>query len=279
MQLFYDIIDIVLPFEWIHYDFMKNAFLTVLLITPIFGILGTMVVNNRMSFFSDALGHGAFTGIAIGSLFGMFEPVYGAVIFSVLFSVFITVIKNKSRSSTDTIIGVFSSIAISLGLVILTKGGSFNKYSSFLVGDLLTIKPSEILLLLFVFILVIVLWVLILNKLLLISINSTLAKSRKVRTQATEMIFTCSIAVIITISIQWVGILIINSLLVLPAAAARNISSNIRKYTLFSVIISLASGICGLILSYYINSAPGATIVLISGVIFFITLGFKSKID
>src|SRR5659263_22104 len=193
---------------------------------------------------------------------------------SFAFTLGITFIKNKSRASTDTIIGVFSSIAVALGLVLMSFGGSFKKYSSYLIGDLLSISASEILLLVFVFVSVIILWTLIFNKLLIVSVNQSLAGSRGVKTLSVEMIFTSIIAVIVTISIQWVGLLIINSLLVLPAAAAKNITSNVRTYTLFSVMISVFSGVCGLITSYYFNTATGATIVLVSGMLFFLSLAF-----
>lgn len=277
LDFWYKVIDTVLPFGWSEYDFMKNALLAILLITPLFGLLGTMVVSNKMAFFSDALGHGAFTGIAIGALLGLVRPAFAAILFSVVFSLIITVIKNKSRASTDTIIGVFSSIAVALGLVLMSLGGSFNKYSSYLIGDLLSISPTEIIVLVFVFIAVIVLWLITFNKLLLVSTNKSLASSRGVKTLPVEMIFTSMVAVIVTISIQWVGLLIINSLLVLPAAAARNITANVRKYTLITVIISVFSGLSGLIASYYLNTATGATIVLISGIIFFVSLAFKNK--
>jgi zinc transport system permease protein len=279
LNLWYSVIEVVLPFQWAGHEFMKNALLAVLLITPLFGLLGTMVVMNKMAFFSDALGHGAFTGIAIGSLIGLMEPVIAAVVFSISFAVGITYVKIKSHTSADTIIGVFSSIAVAFGLVLMSLGGSFNKYSSYLIGDLLSISPSEIILLFFIFIAVIIIWALIFNKIMLISVNQSLAGSRGIKTLPFEMIFTSVIAVIVTISIQWVGLLIINSLLVLPAAAAKNITSNVRTYTLFSVIISIFSGVCGLIASYYFNTATGATIVLVSGIIFFLSLALKSKFN
>lgn len=133
ISFWYSLIDTILPFQWVELDFMKNALLAVLLISPIFGILGTMIVNNRMAFFSDALGHGAFTGMAIGSIMGIFNPVFGAIGFSIAFSVLITIVKNKSKTSTDTIIGVFSSIAISVGLILLSIGGKINYQIIFMV--------------------------------------------------------------------------------------------------------------------------------------------------
>lgn len=273
----YNAIDFLLPFQWLSHTFMKNAFIAILIITPLFGLLSTMVVSNKMSFFADSLGHGAFTGIALGILLGGMDPMWGATLFSVCFAIAITVIKNKGTSSTDTIIGVFSSMSIALGLVLMSFSSSLSKFSSYLVGDLLSISQGQIVLLIFVFIAVTTLWVLIFNKLLVTSLNTSLANSRGMNTLLIEIIFTCTIAVIVTITIRWVGLLIINSLLVLPAAAARNISKNVRQYHLFSILIAIFSGIVGLIISYYLNTVTGATIVLVASVIFFITLLAKRK--
>lgn len=269
LELWYHVVDFILPFEWTGHVFMKNALLAVLLLTPLFGLLGTMVVSNRMAFFSDSIGHGAFTGIAVGALLGGIRPIWGAILFSILFALTITVIKNKSSASADTIIGVFSSTAVAVGLVIISSGGNFNRYSSYLVGDLLSIAPFEILLLFIAFITVIILWVLIFNRVLLISINQSLAASRGVNTLLVEVLFTAAIAVVVTITIQWVGLLIINSLLVLPAAASRNVTQNVRQYHAVSVVVSMIAGIAGLILSYYWNTTTGATIVLIAAALFF----------
>ena len=273
----YNAIDLILPFQWLSHTFMKNAFIAIVIITPLFGLLSTMVVSNKMSFFADSLGHGAFTGIAVGILLGGIDPMWGATLFSICFAIAITIIKNKGTSSTDTIIGVFSSTSIALGLVLMSFSSSLSKFSSYLVGDLLSISQNQIILLIFVFIAIIVLWSLIFNKLLVTSLNTSLANSRGMNTLLIEIIFTCTIAVIVTITIRWVGLLIINSLLVLPAAASRNISRNIRKYHLFSILIAIFSGIVGLIISYYLNTVTGATIVLVASVIFFITLFIRRK--
>lgn len=273
----YNAIDLILPFQWLSHTFMKNAFIAIIIITPLFGLLSTMVVSNKMSFFADSLGHGAFTGIAVGILLGGIYPMWGATLFSICFAIAITIIKNKGTSSTDTIIGVFSSTSIALGLVLMSFSSSLSKFSSYLVGDLLSISQNQIILLIFVFIAIIVLWSLIFNKLLVTSLNTSLANSRGMNTLLIEIIFTCTIAVIVTITIRWVGLLIINSLLVLPAAASRNISRNIRQYHLFSILIAIFSGIVGLIISYYLNTVTGATIVLVASVIFFITLFIRRK--
>lgn len=277
LDWWYALVEFILPFQWTSHEFMKNALLAVLLVTPLFGILGTMVVSNRMAFFSDSLGHGAFTGIALGTMLGGIKPIWAATVFSIIFAVIITIIKNRSRASTDTIIGVFSSTAVALGLVIMSYGGGFNKFSSYLIGDLLSISPMEILLLFCVLTAVMAMWFVIFNRVLVISINHSLAASRGINTFITEILFTTAIAVVVTITIQWVGLLIINSLLVLPAAAARNVTSNTRQYHAVSVATAVVSGILGLIFSYYWNTATGATIVLVSALMFFAAFSLRGR--
>ena len=271
MDAIYAVLEFLLPFEFIDYTFMKNALLAILLITPIFAILGTMIVNNKMAFFSDALGHSALTGIAIGMLLGISNINISMIIFAVAFALLLNFIKNKTTYGADTIISVFSSIAIALGLAILAQTGSFNKYSSYLVGDILSITPSEILYLFITFIAVILFWYFMFNKLNVISINKTLAKSRGINTKLIDNIFVILIAIIVMISIRWIGILLINSLLILPAAASRNVAKSMRSYHLLSVIFSVFSGITGLILSYCWNIPTGPMIVIISGIIYFVT--------
>ena len=275
MEAIYTLLETILPFEFMDYTFMKNALIAIILVSPIFAILGTMIVNNKMAFFSDALGHSALTGIAIGVLLGFFNINISMILFAIVFALLLNYVKNKTTYGADTIISVFSSVAIAIGLAILAQSGDFNKYSSYLVGDILSITTSEILYLLFAFIGVILFWHFMFNKLNIISINKSIAKSRGINIKLIDNIFVVLIAIIVMISIRWVGILLINSLLILPAAASRNISKNMRSYHLFSILFSMFSGIIGLILSYYYNIPTGPMIVIILGIIYFITFGLK----
>lgn len=170
---------------------------------------------------------------------------------------------------------MFSSIAIALGLAILAQSGNFNKYSSYLVGDILSITNVEILYVFLTFVTVMIFWYFTFNKLNVISINTSLAKSRGINIKLIDNIFVILIAIIVMISIRWIGILLINSLLILPAASSRNIAKNMRTYHLYSVIFSIFSGMLGLILSYYYNIPTGPMIVIISGIIYFATFGLK----
>ena len=266
----------MLPFEWVQYNFMKNALIGIILISPLLGLLGTMVVNNKMSFFSDALGHSALTGIAIGVLIGIDNYIVSMMGFAIVFALLISFVMESEVSSSDTIIGVFSSVGISIGIVLLSFSGGFSKYSSYLIGDILSIKGSEISLLFIVLILVIAIWVIAFNKLLLSSINSDLASSKQCNVKLFKNLFMILIAIVVTVSIKWVGVFMINSLLILPAAASRNIAKNMKEYHIFSVLFSLFSGICGLFISFYLGLAAAGTIVIISAFIFFITF-FMNK--
>ena len=277
MNTVYALMDALLPFEWLHYTFMKNALLAILLITPLFGMLGTMAVDNRMAFFSDALGHSALTGIAIGVVLGIGNQMVSMLIFGILWAVLITFVKHNSKMSADTIISVFSSTSIALGLVILARGGAFAKYSSYLVGDVLSVTPGDLLALLVTLIATAAFWVLLFNPLLLTSVNAPLAQSRGIRAKLTEYAFTVLVAVAVMMSIRWVGVMLINSLLILPAAASRNVARNAAWYMRLSVLIALCCGVAGLVLSYYLNTSAGAAIVLCAAAVYFVTLPLRRK--
>lgn len=260
------------PLELLRWDFMKNALLAILLMAPLFGILSTMVVTGRMSFFSDALGHSAFTGIAIGSICGMSAPIWAAVLFAVVFALLFSYVRSRSNQAADTLIGVFSSTAVALGIFIATlDGGSFTKFNKYLIGDILSITPTEIGVLGLVLVGVIIFWYLFSNRLTLTVIHPQLASSRGIPVGISQTIFTTAIAVVVTLSISSVGLLILNSLLVLPAASARNVSRNLKQYHLFSVGFALLSGLTGLVISYYWGASAGAAISLCMALIFAVT--------
>ena len=221
--------------EFLNYTFIKNALIAILLASPIFAIIGTMIVNNKMAFFSDALGHSALTGIAIGMLF------------------------------------VFSSIAMAIGLALLGRMGEFNKYSNYLVGDLLSISKQELVYLAIAFVLVIIFWIFTFNKINAISVNKMLAKSKGINVTLVDNLFSVVTAIIVMISIRWIGILLINSMVILPAASSRNISKDMREYHTNAIIIALVSGVLGLIISYYLNVPTGPMIVIILGIVYLFT--------
>ncbi len=279
MSLWYALVDL-LPFEWAQPGsmyFMKNALLAVLVITPLFGILSTMVVHSRMSFFSDALGHSAFTGMAIGALCGFHEPTWAAVAFAILFALLFNVVKRRSALAGDTVIGVFSSTAVALGIFLSTLGGrSFTRFNNLLIGDILSVEPAKVGLLALILLAVAGLWLASFNQLMLSAVHPALADSRGIRVFWQETVFSAAIAVVVTLSMTWVGLLVINSL-VLPGAAARNVARNMRQYHLFSLLGAILAGIAGLMTSYYAGGSAGAAITLYLAVWFALTFAVRKK--
>ena len=272
METIYQIMNTLLPFEVFRFQFMKNALLAVLLLTPLLGLLGTMAVNHQMAFFSDALGHSAVTGIGLGMILGLRNDLLAMLIFGIVWAILICLIKQSGSASADTIISVFSSTSIAAGLLILARGGQFAKYSSLLIGDILAVTPADLLSLAIALPLGAAAWIFLYNHLLLTSISPSLARSRGIHIRLVECAFVVLVALAVMLAIRWVGVLLINALLILPAAAARNVSSTSRQHALFSVLFALFSGIVGLIAAYALDTSAGASIVLTAAVIYAVSL-------
>ena len=275
METIYSVLGSILPLEAYQYNFMKNAFLAILLLTPLLGLLGTMAVNHQMAFFSDALGHSALTGIGLGIILGLRNDLVAMLVFGIIWAILICVIKQSGSASADTVISVFSSTSVAAGLLILARGGKFAKYSALLIGDILAVTPGDLLWLLLALVGTLVLWALLYNALLLTSVDGFLARSRGIRTRLVECAFVVMVAVAVMLSIRWVGVMLINALLILPAAAGRNIARSSRQHAVWSVIIALCSGLVGLTLSYYLDFSAGASIVLVSALCYAVSLAVR----
>ncbi len=274
MELIHQYLNLLMPFEWANYTFMRNALIAVLLMAPVFALLGTMVISQRMVFFSDVLGHSALTGIAIGVLLGIKDPGLSILGFAVIVAVLVSLSKGVTLASFDTIMGVFLYTIIAVGIVVLSRKGGFARFTSFLIGDILSVTPAQMVQLVFVAVLVFGYWFFFANRLVLLSVNPSLLQSRGESPKWIEISFAVLVAIVVSFSIRFIGILIINAFLVLPAACARMFSRSIRSYTMISMILSLSCGITGLLLSFYWGTAAGATIVLcLSGIYLVSVLG------
>jgi zinc transport system permease protein len=241
---------------------MQNALLAVLLLAPLFALPGCLVINNRMAFFSDAMGHAALTGVAIGALLGFSHALPPMLLFALCLACAISFLRRTGRVPTDTVISMVMTGSMALGIVILSRQGGFARYSRYLIGDLLSVTAADLAVIAATLLAVAIVWAFFFNRLCLISFNEAIARSRGIRAYRYDLFFSMLVAFIVTIAVQWIGILVISSLLVLPAAAARNAASTLRGYVLGAVAASLASCVTGLALSYYLATAAGAAIVL-----------------
>ena len=271
MDAIYALLDALFPGSFLQLSFMKNALLALLLLTPLLGLLGTMAVNQQMAFFSDALGHSALCGVGLGLLLGVSNDLVSMVVFGVFWAVLISRIKQSGKSSADTVISVFSNASLALGLFLLAKGG-MNNYTRLLVGDVLAVTPGDLLVLLVLLAVGVTAWAFLYNPLALQSVNPALAGSRGVRGRLVEYAFAALLSLVVMLAIRLVGVLLINALLILPAAAARNVCRTARAHAATSVGLSVLSGVGGLALSYTQNVPAGAAIVLCAAAAYFICL-------
>lgn len=264
-------------FSWWEYEFMRTAWWALLLLIPMLSLLGTLVVNNGMAFFSDALGHSALTGVALGVVLGVSRYHWVMVLFAVAFALLMNRVRHSGTASADTVIGVFSAVGVALGLVLLSRTGNVAAQQSLLVGDVLSIPRGELWVLGAVLAGTVLVWLLFFNGFHAISVSPTVAHSRGIPVVWLDNLFVVLLAVVVMLAIRWVGLLLINAMLILPAAAARNVARSLRSYQTLSLVFGLFAGWVGLLLSYYNGVATGPTIILVMAALFFGTLALRKK--
>jgi len=277
----------ILPFRWAQYDFALNALIECILLAPICAIMGVKIVNFRMAFFSDAISHSAFTGVALGFLFNemfervgrRFDPRVALVLFGLLVGLGIAVVRRKTDLSTDTGIGVFFSAAVALGLAIVTTSAArtteFNRY---LYGDILTLDAADLALSALLALVVLIFMVVSFNRLTLIGLNDELAHSRGVSVRAYDYAFSLLLALVVTVSIRTSGILLVTAMLVVPAATARNLARSAGGMFWWAVLFGLLSSLAGTVVSFYVESiGTGAAIVIAATVLFVVSLFLRRR--
>ena len=270
-----------LPFEWAQQTFMVRALIECLLLAPICAVMGVKVVNFRMAFFSDAISHSAFAGVAIGLLLNEFfslpgdDPFYprlSLIGFGLLVGLGIALVRRRTSLSNDTVIGVFFSAVVALGIAIVTSSGSRTAdFQRYLYGDILTLDAADLGLTALLAGVVLVFAGLGFNSMLMLGLNAELAHSRGIRVRLYDYLFAVVLALVVTVSIRTAGILLVTALLVVPAAAARNVAANAGGMLRWAIVFGLASAISGTLASYspYLhNMSTGAAIVLTPALLF-----------
>ena len=275
LSLVYSAMDRLLPLAFAEPTFMKRAILAVLFVAPAAAAVGVPLVQFRMAFFSDAIGHSAFTGVALGVILGI-HPILTMVAFGLFVAYAITMVKGRTGLSPDTVIGVFFSTAIALGIAIISaRKGLTRNLQEYLYGDLLAISGAEVIWMAALFLGVAVYLFFAFNRILLLGVHEGFARSLGVRGRMLEISFSLVVALVVTTAIRAVGILLVTALLVVPAAAARNVARGAAEAFWIAIAVSLASGIAGIAASYHLDTATGATIVLFASAFFALTAAFR----
>ncbi len=254
----------VFPFECMQFNFMQQAMFAILLLAPMAASMGIQVVNFRMAFFADAISHSAFAGVAIGLLFGI-NPQFSMPVFGLIVGLSIMAMQRKSSLSSDTVIGVVFSAVIAFGLAVVSRDpSSATNIQQFLYGDILTIGKTNINLLIILFVLLMTFQTWGYNQMLYIGLNPSLATAHRVKVALFQYIYAGLLSVVIIFSVWAVGVLLVTALLIVPAAAARNLSRSAGAMFWWAIIISITSASSGLIISAqdWAGTATGATIIL-----------------
>jgi len=259
------------PFEPFSMYFMKRALLGILLLAPLCAAMGVQVVNFGMAFFSDAISHSAFTGVALGLLLSV-DPSITMIIFGLVLGLAITQVRHESDFSTDTVVGVFFSGTVALGIVIISaQKGLVRNLQSYLYGDILTLSNMDIAWLAVSCVVIGCFLVVSYNKLIMSGMHRSLAHSRGVAVKRYDFMFAMFLAFVVMLAVRAVGLLLVTAMLIVPAAAGRNLANNLCKMFWFAIGISIVSGVVGLVMSYYLDSAAGASIILVSCMFFLFT--------
>lgn len=262
------------------YGFLVNAFIATLMIGPLLGAMGTLVVVKRLAFLSEAVGHSALTGVSIGILLG--EPVDAPWIslfaFSVLFALTLQWVKGRTSVPYDALIGVFLSFALAIGaalLMFVAKQVNAHLVEQVLFGSILTADEVDIVILCVMFVLIVVLALRFSNKAFLTAVSPEIARSMGVNTKLHDYVFVLLIALMTVAAVKIVGAILVGALLLIPAASARLVANNLRAMMLWSVVISTSSALIGVLLPMYMQWAvpTGPAIILVACVWFMFAIG------
>lgn len=256
----------LLPLDCLQARFMQQALLGLLLLTPMAAVLGVEVINFRMAFFSDAIGHSAFAGVALGLILAV-NPRLSMPLFGVLVGLAVMVVRRKSNLSADTAIGIVFSAVVAFGLAVVSRAsGVARDMQQFLYGDILTISEGEIAFLGLLFLGILLFQTVGYNRLLAIALNPVMARVHGIRVALWQYLFAGLLALVVMFSVWAVGVLLVTAMLIVPAATARNLARTAGGMFWWALLAGISSGFAGLTLSAqdWLATSSGATIILVS---------------
>lgn len=254
----------LLPFEAMQARFMQQALTALLLLAPMTAVLGVQVVSFRMAFFSDAISHSAFAGVALGLIAGV-HPHLTMPVFGVLVGLAVMLLCRHSSLSADTVTGVVFSAVVAFGLAVVSRHNTVARdLQQFLYGDILTVGEADIQWLMVLLGIFVVFQFFACNRLLYIGLHPVVARAHGVPVARCQYLFAVLLALVVMFSVWGVGVLLVTALLIVPAAAARNFASTAGGMYWWALLVSLSSSATGLILSAqpWLGTATGATIIL-----------------
>jgi zinc transport system permease protein len=261
--------------EALQFEFMRNALIAGVLVSIACGIIGTFVVVNRIVFISGGIAHTAYGGIGLGYFF-KFNPVIGAIVFALIAALGMGMVQRKTSQRSDTIIGVMWALGMAVGIILvdITEGYKAD-LMSYLFGSILTVPRSDLMIMFAIDLIIITLVILFYKELLAISFDETFATVRNVPVDAIYMVLMCAIALTVVMMMRVVGLIMVIALLTMPAAISGEFVKDMKKMMGLASILGVIFTTTGLWLSYFFNLTSGATIILVAGVVYLLTLTGK----
>jgi zinc transport system permease protein len=261
--------------EALQFDFMRNALMAGILVSIACGVIGTFVVINRIVFISGGIAHAAYGGIGLGYFF-QFSPILGAMVFSVASALGMGLVQRKTRQRADTIIGVMWAIGMAIGIILVDLSSGYKAdLMSYLFGSILTVGTQDLIIMGFLDLVIITLAVLFYKELLAISFDETFAVVMNVPVDGIYLALMCMIALTVVMMMRVVGLIMVIALLTIPAAISGQFAHTMRNMMILASGLGMAFTTIGLWLSYSLNLTSGATIIIVAGVAYLLSLGLK----
>ncbi|WP_317310518.1 metal ABC transporter permease [Clostridium thermobutyricum] len=255
-------------------EFMKNAFMAGAIISVLCPFLGLFLVLRRHSMIGDTLSHSSFAGVAIGLVIGV-NPLITTFLFTTLCALIIEFLRGYYKKYAELVMSIVLTLSLGIAIVLISSGKASTSVNSFLFGSILTVTKEDILLILATGIISLLILLFIFNKLLYVTFDEEGAKVAGINVKRINYLFTIIISATISMSIRIMGILVISSIIVVPVATAIQLEKNFKKTLLLSILFGFIDIILGLVISYYIDSAPGGAIAITSVITLLVVLILK----
>lgn len=264
--------------EALQMGFMQRALLAGMLVSIACGVIGTFVVVNRIVFISGGIAHAAYGGIGLGYYLKL-NPVWGAIVFSVASALGMGWVQRRTRQRADTIIGVMWAIGMAIGIIFvdLTRGYVVD-LMSYLFGSILAVPPGDLIVMAVLDAVIVLLVALFYKELLAISFDETFATVENVPVDAIYMVLLCMIALTVVMMMRVVGLIMVIAMLTIPAAIAGQFVRGLKQMMALSALLGVFFTTAGLWLSYALNLTSGATIILVAGSAYLLTLGVRGML-
>lgn len=262
-------------FDILQYPFMQRAILAGVVLAGLLAWMGVFVIMRRMSFFSDGIAHASLAGIAVGILAGT-QPLATAIIFSIVFSLAIYILEKRTTLSSDAIIGMLFTSGMALGVVLISlKRGYQPDLVSFLFGNILAIKPVDLIIISLLSVLIIVFLFYNHKNITLMALDMDTAYLAGVKVNLLQITFYIILAVSVVLGLKILGIILVSALLIIPASTAKLLSRSFKGLIVQSICFSEAVVLVGIALSYFLDSPTGPVIVLVGTGLFLAVFSYK----